>query len=77
MNGEVCCILGVCCPPQSAKQVNALAKEMMKDVGCSEAVAIQAATWVVKNFDLAPAGSLDVLRSTFVHHARKLPKEKE
>jgi hypothetical protein len=29
-NGEVCCILGVCCPPGSAAQREALAHEIQK-----------------------------------------------
>lgn len=59
MNGEICCILGVCCPPGSDAQAAALAKEMVNDGVCSENPEAQrVAAWMLKHFDLAPAGTL-------------------
>lgn len=55
MNGEVCCILGVCCPPGSQEQLDALAAEMSK-AGVNDHRA--AAKWVLEHFDLLPSGSL-------------------
>jgi hypothetical protein len=58
MNGEVCCILGVCCPPGSEAQSLALAKEMSKDLGISPAQARVYADWCLKHFDLGPKGKV-------------------
>ena len=61
MNGEVCCILGVCCPPGSDRQVDALAKEMHKDLGVDASECGRYARWVLKHFDLAPKGTVTPL----------------
>lgn len=61
MNGEVCCILGICCPPASAQQHEALEKEMVKDLKCSADDAKKHAAWTLKHFDLAPKGTLSPL----------------
>lgn len=59
MNGHVCCILGVCCPPGSQEQIDALASELsVAHPDMEVPYAQKAAAWVLKNFDLAPAGSL-------------------
>ena len=63
MNGEACCILGVCCPPQSASQATALSVAIKRNCDCSDADALTVATWVTTNFDLAPAGSLHALKT--------------
>jgi hypothetical protein len=57
-NGEVCCILGICCPPLAAKQRKTLADEMARAVGCDPDDARKMADWVLETFDLAPVGSL-------------------
>jgi len=76
MNGEVCCILGVCCPPGSEAQAASLAKEMVKDGVCSENPEAQrVAAWVLKHFDLAPAGTLTQFKHAIVQvvkHANPL-----
>ena len=62
MNGEVCCILGVCCPPGSARQTNALAGELVKARVCSEiGEATAIASWLLANFDLGPKGTVQPL----------------
>jgi hypothetical protein len=58
MNGEVCCILGVCCPPGSEAQANALAKEMASDLGIPVTTAKVYADWCLKHFDLGPKGKV-------------------
>jgi hypothetical protein len=70
MNGEVCCILGVCCPPGSEAQASALAKEMSQDLGISKDQAKVYADWCLKHFDLAPKGKLEPLVSAIVKHAK-------
>lgn len=71
MNGEVCCILGICCPPNSARQREALEKELLADGVCeNEAHAKKVATFVLKHFDLAPAGSLSTLKASIAEMAR-------
>lgn len=69
MNGEVCCILGVCCPPNSAAQRDALTKEIQK-TGVQPADAKLVAGWILENFDLAPAGSLKELKGAIAKLAR-------
>lgn len=48
----------MCCPPGSAAQRKALETELIKDSIVSEADAPAVAAWVLKHFDLAPAGTL-------------------
>ena len=73
MNGEVCCILGVCCPPGSARQVRALEEEMVK-AGCASADAEKMAPWILQHFDLAPAGTLAPFRDAIVRMAEHRPQ---
>jgi hypothetical protein len=62
MNGEVCCILGVCCPPGSVGQVNSLATELVKAKVCDEVNEAHAiAAWIYENFDLGPKGLVQPL----------------
>lgn len=76
MNGHVCCILGVCCPPGSEAQITALEAELIADQVCAaNPEAKRVAAWILKHFDLAPQGSLDQLRSAFVQHARNAKAE--
>lgn len=71
MNGEVCCILGVCCPQGSTEQRDALATELVKDAVCSEHdEAKNVAAWVLKHFDLAPPGSLSVFKGEIARLVR-------
>ena len=74
MNGKVCCILGVCCPPGSQEQQDALAAELVKDTGCTENAAKKTAEWILKHFDLAPKHSLEVLKSEVARLAREQRK---
>lgn len=51
-NGEVCCILGVCCPPGSSEQRQALVREIQKQrPKMSEADAVAAANRVLTAHD--------------------------
>ena len=71
MNGEVCCILGVCCPPGSEAQTTALASELVKDGVCSEnPEAHKVAQWVLRHFDLAPAGTLTEFKKSIAKMAK-------
>ena len=72
MNGEVCCILGICCPPGSDAQRAALEKELLADDVCENAAhARKVATFVLKHFDLAPAGSLKAFKDSIAKMARR------
>ena len=57
-NGEVCCILGVCCPPGSTEQKDALVAMIRKSYSeMTEAKAQAAASRVLKehgNFKTVP-----------------------
>lgn len=75
MNGEVCCILGVCCPSGSESQVTAMVNEFAHDHPEVDRDQVQAvARWVLKNFDLAPAGSLNVFKTKLAEHIKKAQK---
>jgi hypothetical protein len=71
MNGEVCCILGVCCPPGSEAQSAALAKELTNDMVCSDTEARVVAAWLLKHFDLAPKGTVAPIITEIAKMARK------
>lgn len=66
-NGEVCCILGVCCPPEAA--LAALVSEFEKQ-GAVPEYAQKCAQYVFESFDLAPKGSLQSFKDYVAQHAR-------
>lgn len=81
MNGEICCILQVCCPPE--ERAAALAREMKKDLvgirtlgvrGMSEShqrVLDEVAEYIFQHFDLVPAGTAGPLVTAIAKHARE------
>jgi len=90
MNGEVCCILGICCPPE--QRVAALSRELKKYVRQSrlltgrthaETQAIDevidaVSVHLLDEFDFAPAGTLQPLFAAVTLHAQKaLPPHEE
>ncbi len=50
-NGEVCCILGVCCPPESAAQRDALATSIKKHHKCTKESAEESADRILAKHD--------------------------
>lgn len=71
-NGAQCCALEICCPPGSAKQAKALAKMIREDYpAVPQQYAEQAAEWILKNFDLAPAGTLGEFKKSIAKIARE------
>ena len=74
MNGEVNCILSVCCPEGSEAQLNALTSELTKaGVGKERAEARRYATWILANFDLAEKGTLTAFKASIAKLARQQP----
>lgn len=74
MNGEVCCILGVCCPARSLEQRAALAHELARAFPTIDAPAV--AEWLLTQFDLAPADTLTDFKNAVARMARaKMPRE--
>jgi len=83
MNGEVCCILGICCPPE--QRAAALARELKKYIRharllhgrtAAETQAIDevvdaVSVHLLDEFDFAPAGTLQPLFAAVTVHARK------
>lgn len=64
-NGHVCCLLGVCCPPDEDGRRAAALFEEMKEAHHSENGLMEpaghdglhwAASWIIANFDLVPKG---------------------
>lgn len=90
MNGEVCCILQVCCPPE--ERAAALAREMKKDhvlealsadvaAGISEeslaSIRKEVAEYLFKHFDLVPAGTVRGLVQSIADVAVKAHEAKK
>lgn len=74
MNGEVCCIMGICCPAGSQAQHDALAKELVNDGICeTEHEGQTYAAWLLQHFDLAPVGSLTKLKAEIAKLAKHAP----
>lgn len=74
-NGAECCALGICCPPLSQEQVDALAEEMVHGGTCDMETAKPIAAWLLKEYDLAPAGSLTELKRHIAKLVRKADKK--
>lgn len=71
-NGHANCILGVCCPPGSAQQKQALVGEIIGKVPTiNREHADVIATWLLENFDLAPVGTLQPLKDAIAKLARE------
>lgn len=73
MNGHANCIYAVCCPPDSDGQIQALANEISAafPVLAPESSPVAIAAWVLKNFDLAPKGSLQSFKDAIRDLARE------
>ena len=65
-NGQQCCAAGVCCPPSSPKQREALAA-MMEMITTQFYVSPdhtkQIADWLLDHFDIGPKGSMDFTKA--------------
>ena len=76
-NGKVCCILGVCCPPGSPAQREALAEalgavQLDAEGGLGERTSDRAkADWLLDNFDFAPKDSLTEFKSAIAAMSKK------
>lgn len=51
-NGEICCILGICCPPAAAREK--LVTELQKATGYDRDGCEKAADFINERFALAP-----------------------
>lgn len=72
MNGHINCLLAVCCPPDSEGQLHALAEEIAAGIEWEKAPNPEAvAAWVLKNFDLAPKGTLQPFKDAIRDLARE------
>lgn len=75
-NGSQCCALEICCDRSSQKQTKALATMIREDYPqVPMQYAEQAAEWILKNFDLAPAGTLGDLKRAIAKVAREHANE--
>ena len=70
-DGRVCCILGVCCRRGSKAQREALADALTDAQVCDTLDARAVATWLLQQFDLAPAGSLDAFKVAIAQSVQK------
>lgn len=70
-NGQACCILGVCCPPGSAAQLEALTTALAEGTGRMPAEARVYADYILSTYDLAPRGSLGDFKAAIAKMAGK------
>lgn len=70
-NGAECCILQICCP-DAAQALEALTQRLVEQ-GCAPAVAARCATYMLREFDFAPKGTVAPLIATIAAMARKHP----
>lgn len=75
MNGEVNCLLAVCCPDGSPAQLDTLTKVLVRETGVEEEYAQKCATYMLVNFDLAEKGTLTDFKASIARLARG-PKHK-
>jgi hypothetical protein len=64
------CVLEVCCGPHTQEQYEALEAMIEHDLGKGPHKADVIAEWVLKTFDLAPAGSLSAFKAEVARLAR-------
>lgn len=69
-NGAECCVLSVCCPPNSVEQRSAFIKILLREDCCDEAAAARVADCLLHEFAFAPK-SLEPFVQEIVHLARK------
>lgn len=74
-NGEICCLLQVCCPPISQERVDEVARELVKDTICDEAQAQRVAEWLIDRIDNAFGGTLVALLSSVATAVRENDKK--
>ena len=67
-NGEVCCLLQVCCPPDLREDI--AVKHIKQDMGVPEEHARAAFCWIAERFDLAPKGTVQPLIDAIATMAR-------
>lgn len=67
-NGAECCALLICCPP--AEQKAALVKILVRDTGCTEGEAGEAADCILHHFALAPK-AFEAVVLDIIERARK------
>lgn len=72
-NGEVCCILGVCCPPDSRK--TRVVPIMSSELGLTEDQAGAVFDWFDSRVDFAPKGLVQPLIDHVADQARTHAKE--
>ena len=69
-NGEVCCLLGVCCPPASVKRRSKVSAVLAREIGLEISTAEQVLDWFDSRVDFAPKGSASLHTDAVVQMAR-------
>lgn len=72
-NGEVCCILGICCPPAQVRPK--LIAELQKVSGYDDDACGKAADFLLTRFDFAPKGMIQPLIDMVAAMARATPRQ--
>ena len=58
-NGEFCCAIGLCCPPESIERRSALVHELAGGTGCDAAEMEKVADWLIAHVDILPKGTVN------------------
>jgi hypothetical protein len=72
-NGEVCCILGVCCPPEERRE--RAVTQIANETGTTATDAGVVFDWFDSRFDFAPKGMLQPLIDRIAEDARTHPEK--
>ena len=70
-NGEACCALEICCGAVAAR--HALATEIAQSFKHTEKDCAALAEWILSRYDLAPAGTLQPLKTAIADMVRHHP----
>ncbi len=78
-NGHVCCLLGVCCPPDTDGQRLAAVEETVEQCG-PNATPETVINWVMSEFDLVPKGVGEMIVNAYdpefkKKYANRLPPQ--
>ena len=73
IEGNVCCILEVCCGGNASLAIEALTEKIVKETEFKKKDAEVIAKWIFTSFDLAPHGTIGDFKELIAKMARAYP----
>lgn len=70
-NGQRCCALGVCCPPDSDSQRAGLVAEAEHALGSLTPTAENVVNWIMSEYDVVPKGVGEAIVNAYDPEFRK------